>query len=285
MAKKNSSPSPIAIAPPTSPQVMMKQTTKLKKTKKNGQESDFEMEQEGDIVSNTTAETEEENGDDIASMKQFMAYNNKRVILNVGGKKFETYVDTCTKHGRTTMLGAMFLSLEPESIKCEYFLDRDPELFRAVLHWYRTGFFSCPPGVPREIMEKELEFYGIPHEELGKSFTRIFHLSGKKVWSCKGCGAHLTLHKQLHSKGYHGKTGDAYLFNDIVNVYQGDVKKKKLMSGEYLIRKVYCVSCDRYLGWKYETALGEIVENKYKEKKTILELKQIIKERQVDVSG
>ena len=31
--------------------------------------------------------------------------SSKRIILNVGGEKFETYVDTCTKHGRKTMLG------------------------------------------------------------------------------------------------------------------------------------------------------------------------------------
>jgi len=279
MAKKNSSPSLVSSGAGASPEVMLKQAIKLNSTlRSNGRDEADVMEEEGDSFVTKAEESVEELGDDV-SMKQFLSHNSKRVILNVGGQKFETYVDTCTKHGRTTMLGAMFLSLEPERIKSEYFLDRDPELFRAILHWYRTGYFCCPPGVPKEIMEKELEFYGIPHDEMGKSFTRIFHLSGKKLWSCKSCGTHVALHKNLHSKGYHGKSGTAYLFNEVVNTYRGEVKKKKLMSGDYLIRKVYCVSCDTYLGWKYEQALGDVPENKYKEGKTILELAPIIKER------
>ena len=48
----------------------------------------------------------------------------------------------------------MFLSFNSQP-KDEYFLDRDPEIFRSVLQWYRTGWLLAPPGIPVEIMESE----------------------------------------------------------------------------------------------------------------------------------
>ena len=73
----------------------------------------------------------------------------------------------------------MLLSLSNE-IKSEYFLDRDPELFRVILQWYRTGSLYLPKDMPREIIESELEFYGIPLSEIS-IVPKILHLSGKKV--------------------------------------------------------------------------------------------------------
>jgi len=201
----------------------------------------------------------------------------KKVTLNVGGTRFETLLDTCTKHGKNTMLGAMFLSLNAK-MKPEYFIDRDPELFRAILQWYRTGLLFSPPGVPIQVMEHEVDFYGIPRSEL-KIFQKQFYLSGKKIWSCKSCGTHLADHRDIQSKMFQGNTGPAYLFDTVVNVRQGESKKKELMTGTHVVGDISCYNCSCYLGWTYEQALDLV--NMYKVGKTILEKALIVKERNI----
>jgi len=201
---------------------------------------------------------------------------SRRVVFNVGGTKFETYVDTCTKLGTATLLGAMLLSLHND-IKDEYFIDRDPEIFRSVLQWYRTGTLFAPPGIPREVMALELDFYGIPREEL-KGVQKIFNLSAKKLWSCK-CGTNIANHKHLTSKGFKCNSGEGFLFEYTVNVYEGEVKKQNLLSGSHLVADIFCIKCSVYLGWKYHHAFDE--KNKYKEGKFVLEKASLVKEKGV----
>lgn len=85
MAKKNTSPSLVSSGASASPEVMLKQTTKLKTTRTNGQDEADVMEEEGDSFVNKAAESTEDLGD--SSMKQFLSHNSQRVILNVGGQK------------------------------------------------------------------------------------------------------------------------------------------------------------------------------------------------------
>jgi len=200
---------------------------------------------------------------------------NRRITLNVGGTRFETLVDTLTKHGRTTMLGAMFLAFD-NGVKDEYFIDRDPELFRYILNWYRTGYLICPQGVPIPLMEIELDFYGIPRTEM-KLYQKQFTLAGKKVWSCKSCGIHIADNRDVHSKSFTGKNGPAYLFNSAINVSEDDPVDREMMSGKHTICEIKCVNCGSYVGWTYQTAHSP--ENKFKEGKSVLEKSCIIKEK------
>jgi hypothetical protein len=84
---------------------------------------------------------------------------NERVVLNVGGTRFETY--TCTLAAYPdTLLGAMFSSrnrdmLRPDAAG-EHFFDRDPAVFPCVLNFYRTGKVMQPPTVSEEMLEEEL---------------------------------------------------------------------------------------------------------------------------------
>ena len=105
----------------------------------------------------------------------------------------------------------MLLTLHSNK-KEEYFLDRDPDLFKPILQWYRTGYLYLPPGVPREAMEAELDFYGIPISELF-IIPKLFNLQGKKIWGCKKCGTSLVNNKEVCSKDFHSNSGPAILFN------------------------------------------------------------------------
>jgi len=202
---------------------------------------------------------------------------NRKIILNVGGTRFETLMDTLTKHGRNTMLGAMFLSLNSE-VKDEYFIDRDPEMFRYILNWYRTGYLTCPQGIPAPVMELELDYFGIPRTEL-KIYQKQFTLSGKKVWSCKSCGIHIADHRDVHSKNFTGKNGEAILFNSAVNVTQGEPVEKQMLSGKHLVSDIKCNNCGDYVGWTYQKAFTP--ENKFKEGKSVLEKSCLVKEKNV----
>lgn len=203
--------------------------------------------------------------------------STSRIVLNVGGTRFETLIDTCTKHGRNTMLGALFLSFNSE-VKEEYFIDRDPKLFRHILNWYRTGFLVCPAGTPAQMMEQELDYFGIPRSEM-RIFQKQFTLAGKKVWSCKSCGYHIADHRDIVSKTFTGKNGPALLFSSSVNVTEGEPITKELMTGKHIVVDITCNNCAAYVGWTYRQAFNP--ENKYKEGKSVLEKTAIIKEKNV----
>jgi len=80
------------------------------------------------------------------------------VRLNVGGVVFQTLSTTLTgwKNQKTNFFSAL---LEASAGDTEViFIDRDPELFRTVLNYLRTGQLA----VPSAQLRTELAFYGLP---------------------------------------------------------------------------------------------------------------------------
>ncbi|CAG8557587.1 3135_t:CDS:2 [Scutellospora calospora] len=73
-----------------------------------------------------------------------------RVILNVGGIKYETFRSTLTAYPET-LLGIMFADRNKEMLHPingnEYFFDRDGHLFRHILQYYRTGMIHWPEQI------------------------------------------------------------------------------------------------------------------------------------------
>jgi len=97
-------------------------------------------------------------------MALLVGTTNGRVVLNVGGKRFETLVDTLQKYP-DTMLGAMFsprgIVIAVPDDKGEYFFDRDPKLFDIILNFYRHGKVLIPENRSYEMVKEELDFFGI----------------------------------------------------------------------------------------------------------------------------
>ncbi|CAG8545214.1 16189_t:CDS:2 [Dentiscutata heterogama] len=91
----------------------------------------------------------------------------QRVILNVGGVKYETYRSTLTEYPET-LLGVMFSSrnealLHPTN-KNEYFFDRNGKTFNYIMTFYRTGkiHYEKNPLVTESELNAELEYFQIP---------------------------------------------------------------------------------------------------------------------------
>ncbi|CAG8610918.1 10487_t:CDS:2 [Acaulospora colombiana] len=92
---------------------------------------------------------------------------DERIILNIGGVKYETYRSTLTAYPET-LLGTMFhernnLLLRPMNNN-EFFFDRDPQVFRYIIQYYRTGKLVFPndSAISRQELLNEMDFFQIP---------------------------------------------------------------------------------------------------------------------------
>ncbi|CAG8445628.1 2018_t:CDS:2 [Dentiscutata heterogama] len=95
----------------------------------------------------------------------------EKVILNVGGKKYETFQLKLVAQPET-LLGTMF----QDRNKCmrhpingnEYFFDRNSEAFHYIMEFYRTGKLTWPieyGKVTCKQLEEELDYFQIPFDK------------------------------------------------------------------------------------------------------------------------
>lgn len=92
-------------------------------------------------------------------------------------------------------------------------------------------------------------------------------------FGCRNCRIHLSSSLEILSKDYRGKTGDAYLMNNVINVLDGEQEKRLMITGDYVVCNINCQLCKKCIGWKY--LISDSADQKYKEGKYILELKRI----------
>lgn len=90
------------------------------------------------------------------------------------------------------------------------------------------------------------------------------------ICGCRNCRTHLSSSTQLMSKDYRGKTGDAYLMNEVVNVFEGERQTRYMITGKYVVCDIFCSTCGALVGWRY--LKSEKSNQQYKEGKYILEL-------------
>ncbi|KAJ7386450.1 hypothetical protein OS493_008579 [Desmophyllum pertusum] len=99
---------------------------------------------------------------------------DKRIVLNVSGRKFETW-DYTLKKFPTTLLGSSDRECFYDSQRNEYFFERDPSFFSShfeLLSTWKTSLFS---GRMREFYEDELNFFRIPTDALGLCCLEEYH--------------------------------------------------------------------------------------------------------------
>lgn len=99
------------------------------------------------------------------------------------------------------------------------------------------------------------------------------HMGGRKMYFCASCDTNLTNKDQLVSKKFKCSSGRAILFKKVVNVDHGQAVVRKLLTGEHVVKNVYCKKCGVKLGWFYEFAWND--QERYKEGKTLLEEQMI----------
>ena len=98
----------------------------------------------------------------LISLDQFQ---EERVVLNVGGTRFETFKTTLLKFPDSllgTMLSARNSSLLKLDEHKELFFDRDPQAFACILNFYRTGKLRLFSGVTADVLEEEAIFWQLP---------------------------------------------------------------------------------------------------------------------------
>ncbi|XP_047245439.1 potassium voltage-gated channel subfamily D member 2-like [Girardinichthys multiradiatus] len=88
------------------------------------------------------------------------------IVLNVSGTKFQTWRDTLERYP-DTLLGSSERDFFFHEESKEYFFDRDPDIFRHVLNFYRTGKLHYPRQECISAYDEELAFFGIIPEIIG----------------------------------------------------------------------------------------------------------------------
>jgi len=87
-------------------------------------------------------------------------------VINVSGRRFETWQNTLEKYP-DTLLGSNEKDFFYDEVLKEYFFDRDPEVFRHILNYYRTGKLHFPKQECLTQYDEELAFFGIMPDVIG----------------------------------------------------------------------------------------------------------------------
>lgn len=95
--------------------------------------------------------------------------------INVGGTHYETSYSTIQSRPGTML--DMLLSRHVEGE--ELFIDRDGEMFRWILYWYRTGIIVDHKivGIPIDLWNAELDYYQV---RLEKDADNDYEMTDKK---------------------------------------------------------------------------------------------------------
>lgn len=91
---------------------------------------------------------------------------DEKFVINVSGRRFETWRNTVEKYP-DTLLGSSERDFFFDEETKEYFFDRDPDLFRHILNYYRTGKLHYPKHECLMAYDEELAFFGIIPDVIG----------------------------------------------------------------------------------------------------------------------
>ncbi|MFH4980173.1 hypothetical protein AB6A40_006882 [Gnathostoma spinigerum] len=86
--------------------------------------------------------------------------SDEKLSLNISGRRFETWRNTLEKFPET-LLGSNEKEFFYDEDSSEYFFDRDPQIFRHILTFYRTGKLHYPKHECLVAYDEELSFFGI----------------------------------------------------------------------------------------------------------------------------
>ena len=107
-----------------------------------------------------------------------------RIILNVGGIRFETYPQVLKKIPATRMSRLTHALANYDASKNEFYFDRHPGVFSQILNYYRTGKLHYPQCVCGPLFEEELVFWGIDSNQVRKKISRKNYLCLLKFKPC-----------------------------------------------------------------------------------------------------
>lgn len=94
---------------------------------------------------------------------------SNRIIINVGGIRFETYKSTLRNYPDTRLAWITETksdNTDYDPLTGEYFFDRHPGMFLMILNYYRTGKLHAPVDVCGPAFEDELAFWGLDEKQI-----------------------------------------------------------------------------------------------------------------------
>lgn len=94
------------------------------------------------------------------------SHSDERVTINVSGEQFETWKHTLEKFP-DTLLGSDEKEYFYDDNARQYFFDRDANIFKYILNYYRTGLLHFPKQECVTSYEQELSFFGIIPDVMG----------------------------------------------------------------------------------------------------------------------
>ncbi|XP_060593835.1 potassium voltage-gated channel subfamily C member 3-like [Ruditapes philippinarum] len=86
---------------------------------------------------------------------------NETLTFNIGGVVFETYRSTIMQIQSGPLRDESFLKTIHRPGKNDYFVDRDPDAFKIVLNYLRTGQVFIPSNIDGPLVRNELLFWGL----------------------------------------------------------------------------------------------------------------------------
>lgn len=55
---------------------------------------------------------------------------------------------------------------------------------------------------------------------------------------------------------FNGQHGQAYLFETVFNIAEGEAEDRQMTTGLHRVRDIRCAKCGQTMGWKYVSGLG-----------------------------
>lgn len=98
--------------------------------------------------------------------REYKRGDDEKFIINISGRRFETLRNTIERYP-DTLLGSNEREFFFDEESKEYFFDRDPDLFRHILNYYRTGKLHYPRHECLIQYDEELAFFGIIPDVIG----------------------------------------------------------------------------------------------------------------------
>ncbi|CAF0885174.1 unnamed protein product [Brachionus calyciflorus] len=92
--------------------------------------------------------------------------SDNKIVLNIGGQRFETNRTTLKKIPATRLSRLTEALANYDRLLNEYFFDRHPGVFSQILNYYRTGKLHYPNNVCGPLFEAELEFWGLDSNQV-----------------------------------------------------------------------------------------------------------------------
>ncbi|KAJ8023726.1 Potassium voltage-gated channel protein Shaw [Holothuria leucospilota] len=100
----------------------------------------------------------------------FPPIQSNKLRINVGGIRHETYKSTLKNIPDTRLAWLASASTnnnaDYDPVAKEFYFDRHPGIFNAILNYYRTGRLHAPSDVCGPAFEDELQFWGIDEKQI-----------------------------------------------------------------------------------------------------------------------